>query len=205
VRLLLTGSDRWEQRDAAFALMALQLDSQQLQSAAADVFAVARSATAQQQLGAAAVAAAAESAGSSSEQGNNTPAGTAAAETNCNGVVASASSSSSSDASLAAAASEHSNAAAAAAAEAGGTQPSAELLTTGLEHMHELLGRYRWCSQQYLQGQVGFWLPWLEFQNIVCRVHALLALQQSWYDSVELQITICLMTVLLLCCFMWNT
>jgi hypothetical protein len=68
------------------------------------------------------------------------------------------SSSNSSGPHTAAAPSEHSNATPAAeaapAVASAGTRPLAELLTFGPAHMHELLGRYRWCSQQYLQGQV---------------------------------------------------
>jgi hypothetical protein len=56
---------------------------------------------------------------------------------------------------MAAAPSGHGSATAEAAAVASaGTRPLAELLASGLAAMHELLGRYRWCSQQYLQGQV---------------------------------------------------
>jgi hypothetical protein len=156
VRLLLTSSDRWEQRDAAFALMALQLDTQQLQAAAADVITSAAAATAQQQVkGAAVSATAAEAQGDSSEHVAASSTEAAVAPTQYSSTVSSASSTSSSSSLVL---SERSNTTAAAIAAAApgiaATQPLAELLATGLEHVHELLGRYRWCSQQYLQGQV---------------------------------------------------
>jgi hypothetical protein len=82
------------------------------------------------------------------------------AATTCSNTVVDTgfSSANSSGPDVAAAPSAHSNASAEApvAPEVAtpGTRPCAELLASGLAAMHELLGRYRWCSQQYLQGQV---------------------------------------------------
>jgi hypothetical protein len=165
VKLLLTSSDRWEQRDAAFALMALQLDSQQLQGAAADILAATNAAMVQHQADhTAAATAAADDAVDSHVHDVAAPASRVApaATPICSNTIADAgcSSGNSSGPNTAAAPSEHSNAtteaaAAAPAVASAGTLPAAELLASGVAAMHELLGRYRWCSLQYLQGQVG--------------------------------------------------
>lgn len=142
VKMLLESSDRWEQRDAAFALLALHLDQQDLQLAAAAVVAHNPSLLVNQH----------------DEQQQHKAAG----DVNCahegHGTSSHGSDSSEGRRRVLLEADHDSSKSLSATEDSSSAQqsgPHAVLLRHGVSKLdQELLARFRWCSQKYLDGEV---------------------------------------------------